>query len=275
MLSDQMEIDIRDLILATLAGYDDIMRVQSGQIESGDFISGSQGWQLNSLGNLEANGGNFRGDITGASGTFSGVLSGATITGSTITGGTIQTATSGARVLMTSGNVLNFNIDNTVYASLYTYNGGNFGLIVSLGASSEFKVIDGSLTPLVISAYNSTDCGIKFNNNKRIYTDSSVDKIRVDANWNPDANDTYSLGDSAHKWHTLWSKILNTGDIVFSDEFCPLCKKELKEGDGLINYLYKQEKKDGVQNYTVPAHIECYLNRKNNSLDPSVPSDQP
>jgi hypothetical protein len=63
-LTDASKVQIRDLILATLTGYDDIMRVKSGQIESGNFVSGSSGWQLNSQGNLEANNGIFRGAIT-------------------------------------------------------------------------------------------------------------------------------------------------------------------------------------------------------------------
>lgn len=220
------------------------------------------------IGNENFSNAPFRVDYTGkmvaTDGTFTGSIS-----SSTITGGTIQTASSGSRVLMTSGNKIYFNIDGTTYASMYTYTSGNYGMIIDLVSSGEFKVIDnGSDTVIVAAKFNAYDSGIKFNNNKKFFTDGSSDKIITDANFNPTSNDTYSLGDSGHKWHTLWSKILNTGDIVFSDTHCPLCKKELKKGDGLINYLYKQNKEPELQNYTVPAHIECYLKKsKNNSSD--------
>ena len=46
----------------------------TGAYQSSDFVSGSTGWQFDSDGNLEANSGNFRGDITGATGTFSGTV---------------------------------------------------------------------------------------------------------------------------------------------------------------------------------------------------------
>jgi len=59
-----------------------------GILQSPNFISGSSGWQLLPNGNIEANDGNFRGDITGASGTFSGTLSAASGTLGDITVGT-------------------------------------------------------------------------------------------------------------------------------------------------------------------------------------------
>ena len=46
-----------------------------GFIESQDFVSGSSGWRIDGSGNFEGNNGNFRGDITGASGTFESALS--------------------------------------------------------------------------------------------------------------------------------------------------------------------------------------------------------
>ena len=63
-LTDDAKIQIRDLILATLTAYDDIMRVKSGNIQSGNYVSGSAGWKLDSAGDLEANNGIFRGAIT-------------------------------------------------------------------------------------------------------------------------------------------------------------------------------------------------------------------
>jgi len=102
----------------------------TGAYQSPNFVSGSAGWQFDSDGNLEAESGYFRGNITGASGTFSGALSasdisggtitgsaisGGTITGVTITGGTIQTASSGQRVVMNgSNNTIDFHDSNGV-----------------------------------------------------------------------------------------------------------------------------------------------------------------
>ena len=45
-----------------------------GLLQSANFVSGSTGWRIDADGNLEANDGNFRGDLTGATGTFSGSL---------------------------------------------------------------------------------------------------------------------------------------------------------------------------------------------------------
>ena len=46
-----------------------------GNLQSTNFHAGSAGWRLDSNGNIEANDGNFRGDITGATGTFTGTVS--------------------------------------------------------------------------------------------------------------------------------------------------------------------------------------------------------
>lgn len=43
-------------------------------LQSTNFQAGVMGWQLGSNGNIEANNGNFRGDITGATGTFTGTV---------------------------------------------------------------------------------------------------------------------------------------------------------------------------------------------------------
>ena len=50
----------------------------SAVIKSSNYSSGSAGWIIKADGTIEANTGNFRGDITGASGTFSGALNAAT-----------------------------------------------------------------------------------------------------------------------------------------------------------------------------------------------------
>lgn len=91
---------------------------------SPNYSSGNSGWKIGENGDVEFNDGNFRGDITGASGTFSGSLaagvsitaptitggniSGTTITGGTITGATVQTATSGERVVLSGSGLLSY-----------------------------------------------------------------------------------------------------------------------------------------------------------------------
>ena len=50
----------------------------SAVIKSSNYSGGTAGWKISADGTIEANSGNFRGDITGASGTFSGALSAAT-----------------------------------------------------------------------------------------------------------------------------------------------------------------------------------------------------
>ena len=47
-------------------------------IRSNNYSGGTAGWKISADGTIEANSGNFRGDITGASGTFSGALNAAT-----------------------------------------------------------------------------------------------------------------------------------------------------------------------------------------------------
>ena len=51
----------------------------TGDISSANFQTGVAGWKLSYLGNIEANNGNFRGDLTGATGTFSGTLTGGSL----------------------------------------------------------------------------------------------------------------------------------------------------------------------------------------------------
>jgi len=56
-------------------GISQPINVVAGHIQSANFLTGSKGWRIDSDGNLEANDGYFRGDLTGATGTFSGTVS--------------------------------------------------------------------------------------------------------------------------------------------------------------------------------------------------------
>jgi len=53
--------------------------LQSNYMQSTNYSKGNSGWRINAAGDVEFGNGYFRGDITGASGTFSGTLSAATI----------------------------------------------------------------------------------------------------------------------------------------------------------------------------------------------------
>ena len=65
-------------------------------INSVNFVTGVSGWQLTPDGNLEANNGNFRGDITGATGTFSGAVTGGSLNiPDTVTANSFHTDSSG------------------------------------------------------------------------------------------------------------------------------------------------------------------------------------
>ena len=66
--------EVRALIANSMTGITSPLTVKSSYMQSADFVSGSKGWRFDSIGNLEANNGYFRGDITGATGTFSGTV---------------------------------------------------------------------------------------------------------------------------------------------------------------------------------------------------------
>lgn len=67
-----VEVDPTNLISSNLVGD---YKMSNGLMQSGSFISGSSGWKIAANGDVEFNDGNFRGDITGATGTFTGTVS--------------------------------------------------------------------------------------------------------------------------------------------------------------------------------------------------------
>ena len=168
MLDAGQKEEIRNLITDTLLNYADVFRVKSGYIQSGNFITGTSGWQLNAQGNLEANNGVFRGSITGASGTFSGSITGATgtfsgsITGATgafagtvaagnitagaIVGSSVESSSGGGRVVLSNGDSLDFYYGGTLKASITGNSSGiNLGGYVTLSQSYIYgKMIPGS-----------------------------------------------------------------------------------------------------------------------------------
>lgn len=114
----------------------------SDALMSPNFSTGNSGWKIDEHGNVEFNDGNFRGDITGASGTFSGTLSAATITGSTITGGTITGTTisggtiTGGSIDIGGSDSTSFHVDssgNVWWGSGGSYSGSSGKRISSSG----------------------------------------------------------------------------------------------------------------------------------------------
>ena len=127
-----------------------------GNIQNNGFVAGAAGWQLTAAGNLEANSGNFRGDITGSSGTFTGTLSAATITGGTITGTSINNGT-GTFLVDTAGNLTatSATITGTVTSSNVTITGGTLNI-----GGGAFQVTSGGVvTATSITATGSITAG--------------------------------------------------------------------------------------------------------------------
>lgn len=93
------------------------LNIVDGYIQSDGFVSGQTGWQIKSDGTLEANTGIFRGELSGASGTFG-----------TITGGTVYSNASGIRVGLEASS-----------RSVVVYNGTT--LIASMGMSGSNMII--------------------------------------------------------------------------------------------------------------------------------------
>jgi len=97
----------------------------------------------------------------------------------------------------------------------------------------------------------------------RSITENSSD-FKVDGDWRPSADRGNSLGTGTRRWETVYSKYLNTGDIIFSDRFCPICNQEFSEGDMLVNFVYKRDitNPNLPKTYTIPAHYDCVKDYK-------------
>jgi len=57
------ENELRTLVSSIFTNFSDVLRVQSGNMQSGNFVTGVSGWNLDSNGNFEGNNGTFRGAI--------------------------------------------------------------------------------------------------------------------------------------------------------------------------------------------------------------------
>lgn len=66
--------EVRALIANSKTSITSPLTVKSSYMQSEDFTTGSRGWQIKANGDVEFNDGYFRGDLTGATGTFSGTV---------------------------------------------------------------------------------------------------------------------------------------------------------------------------------------------------------
>ncbi len=119
------DASIEGIVPSSLLSGDTVsnLSVASGYLQSSNFITTSTGWRIDADGVAEFESGYFRGDITGASGTFSGALSAATITGGTITAATFTAAdiTSGT---ITAVNITGSDITGTTIKAIENFTAG-------------------------------------------------------------------------------------------------------------------------------------------------------
>ena len=123
----------------------------SSIIKSSNYSSGSAGWAIKSDGTIEANTGNFRGDITGASGTFTGALSAATGSFSGSISGASGTFTGDLSGSNISGGTID--IGGSDSTSFHVDTNGNMWLGSATLGSAPFKVTNaGALTATSVTA---------------------------------------------------------------------------------------------------------------------------
>ena len=165
-------------------------------------------------------------------------------------------------------------LDGTTGRLQFKYNGtsggsiwedSSFNIVFYANTSYLFQNLTGSVQWAQI-----TVDGIVLPSNKAIYftggttisdtgSNMAVDrKIEVDGAVYPKHDNTafYDLGASDKRWKTVYSVALNTGDINFSDRYCPICEKEFEVGDSLVNFVYKKTVTPFLIS-TVPAHSDC------------------
>ena len=125
------------------------LKMIDGFMQSGNFVTGSAGWKIDKDGNIEANDGNFRGDITGASGTFSGNLSAASGTLGAITIGT------NAYHVDSNGNIWWGSATSYAAASVKISNAGliNLGSKMTLDGPNERQIINDGTSDRILLGY--------------------------------------------------------------------------------------------------------------------------
>ena len=180
-------------------GAGTIFNLDNGSLRSKNFY-------ITSAGNAF-----FKGDITGASGTFSGTLSGATITGGTINIGPNKFKVDSSGNSTIGGN-LDLNAGGTVSIRGYKYyNGGSCtspSVFLDPGGDFVFRDFDTNATSAQIIGFmrgytTITNCGSPFETISKTIVQTSVDGF------------TWGSYGSSTAWATLNGTELNvTGDVV-------------------------------------------------------------
>lgn len=256
VFTQEQKDELRQIIYANLTNYADIMRVQSGVIESGNYVAGSTGWALSSDGSAEVNNLTARGTIIAGSNTASKI------------------------VLDSSDGKLKFYYGNTQYAEILVDSAAHF-----LFGSDNHFFFDQALNVL-FAQLNSTglilpsSTSIFFTGGSTLVDGGSYLAIKgsggagqmdlkTSGTVYPETDINKDLGANGKRYYTLWSKYLTTGDIIFSDRYCPICQKEFEEGDMLVNFVHKIDKTnvDRPLSYTIPAHFDCVKDYKKENHD--------
>lgn len=65
-----------------------------------------------------------------------------------------------------------------------------------------------------------------------------------------------SLGNASHKWNYIYGVNITEGDHIFSERECPICSKQFKEGESIVNYALSNTE-EGTR--CIPAHLKCCI----------------
>ena len=181
----------------------------NGFLQSSNFKTGSTGWQINANGDVEFGSGKFRGNITGATGTFSGTLSAATITGSTITGGsitgttitgsTLTTASTGQRVELTTNFATFYNSSNVESGNIFG-DASSGGLAIWAASSGNVFIRSGTSSGGIILSKNGT---------------GNIAYIDANGVW-PATDNTYNSGQSVYQWASVYAIKHYAGSVFWS-----------------------------------------------------------
>ena len=153
----------------------------SAIIKSSNYSSGSAGWKIDSDGTLEANTGNFRGDITGASGTFSGALSAATGTFSGTLSSVDGTFTGSVSANQISGGTLDFSSVTAGSLAFTSLSIGANDIInqIATGAIARAKLEDDIIDESKVASNALTDASISALNLSNITVSGSISANRI------------------------------------------------------------------------------------------------
>lgn len=147
-----------------LLNYTGTFRVRSGEIQSGNFVTGSTGWKLDAQGNIEANSGTFRGTLTATTGTIGGFSLGTDYLRDTINSfGLASTVSSSDDVRLWAGDTF----ANRATAPFHLFESGKVEITVS-----------GAITPALAVTNNGTGQAIVVRNGAAAASTSAVVDMR-------------------------------------------------------------------------------------------------